>query len=239
MGLSKEFIVKTYKDMVEIRDGKLIGEHVFRRKSRICSAYWQGRYWRCWSEFQAELGFKPNLPNTRTPNEVLLQRYAELALELKKIPTHVELILRHKADPSFPDAATYWHLGRREARLDKLVAYCEGKSELAPVVELIRRDRERAQRVRRRPTRNVQGIVYLSRRGSDYRIARIHASGRRHSVESVLLARRPDTVHAISTDDPEGIEFYWRRRFRLRRQGRNSFRLSDDDLAAFRNRRFQ
>lgn len=237
--MQKETIIKAYRDMVEIHDGKPIGEHVFRQKSRISSGYWQGRYWRCWSEFQAELGFKPNRPNTRIPDEVLLRRYAELALELKKLPTHIDMTMRHKADRSFPTGETFWHLGRREERLTRLAAFCEGKAEFAFVLELLRRHRERAELVRHRPSRNVQGIVYLARQGCDYKIGRIHASGRRHGVESVLLARRPETVHAISTDDPEGIEFYWRRRFRLRRQSRNSFRLSDDDLAAFKNRRFQ
>jgi hypothetical protein len=238
--MRKETIVKAYKDMVSIYNGKVIGEHVFRKYSKISSGYWQGRYWRSWSEFQAELGFKPNVPNTRIPNEVLLRRYAELALELKKIPTHIDLILRRKADRTFPDSSTFWHLGTKEKRLASLAAFCEGKPEFAFVLELIRRYREKKERAReRRPSRNVQGIVYLARQGSGYKLGRIHASGGQHSLESYTLANRADTVHAIDTDDPAGIEFYWRRRFRLRRQGRDSFRLTDQDLNAFRYRRFQ
>lgn len=238
--LSKETISKIYKDMVEINNGQPIGEHVFRRNTGICSIYWQGRHWKSWSEFQRELGFTPKSPNTRIPNEVLLLRYAELALELKRLPKHVDLIVRHRADRSFPDSSTFWHLGSKDQRLALLAEFCEGKPEFEFVLELIRRYGEKKEWARRRrPSRNVQGIVYLERQGPGYRIGRVHASGGLHALESYTLSNRPETIHAIDTDDPAGIERYWRSRFRLRRLGRDSFSLTDQDLNAFKCRSFQ
>jgi hypothetical protein len=237
--LSKEAIIKTYKDMVAIRDGRLVGRGVFLRGSRLPTKYWQGRYWNSWSEFQAECGFTPNRPNTRIPDEIIFRRYVELALELKKLPVSVDLKVKRKADRSFPNHSAFDRLGAGDERLDRVAAYCEGKPEIAPVLELIRRRREKKVWAPTHYSRRETGLVYLTRHGDDYKIGRIDASGGRLPAEFLLLAQRPETVHAIRTDDPAGVERYWRSRFRLRRQARNCFRLSDQDLADFRHRRYQ
>lgn len=46
-------------------------------------------------------------------------------------------------------------------------------------------------------------------------------------------------VHVIATDDPEGIERYWRARFQDKRREGDRYSLSDDDVRAFKMRRLQ
>jgi hypothetical protein len=237
--LSKEFIVTTYKVLVEANDGKLIAHKAFRRLTGISNRRWQGGYWRSWSEFQADCGFTPNTRPVKIPDHVLLQRYAELAMELKKLPSTTDFRIKRNEDRSFPNLMTFERLGRLETRLAKLAAFCEPKPEFAPVVVLLKRRKFRAGLGGKPLPKTICGVVYLTRQGGDFQIGRVRASRRRLLVESALLSQRPELVHMIKTDDPEGIERYWRARFRAKRQGRARFRLTDEDLGVFKRRRFQ
>jgi hypothetical protein len=81
--------------------------------------------------------------------------------------------------------------------------------------------------------------VYLAKHGRDYKIGRSNDVARRRREISLLLPSELEHVHVIETDDPEGIETYWHRRFEKRRSRGEWFRLTPDDVAAFRRRRYQ
>jgi hypothetical protein len=200
--------------------------------------YWRGGYWRSWSAFQADAGYTPNSPTQKIPDEILLQRFAELALERNQIPTQADLVIKRKDDLSFPDQAAFARWGGRDALLAKVAEYCEGKESLSSVLALIQPHVSR-NLDRRLESLGVKGFVYLLRSGKHHKIGRTNAEGRRRRELSIQLPNKPQMVHVIETDDPEGIEAYWHRRFDEKRHGGEWFQLSQEDVRAFKKRRFQ
>lgn len=236
--LSKESIIETYKELVRERKGTPIGEGIFMRETGISKYHWKGGYWRTWSAFQADAGYAPNAPTEKIPDDTLLLRFAELALERNEIPTQADMMLKKKEDPSFPGRLTFNRFGDWATFLGKLEEFCEGKERFTPVVQLLKQDVPRGV-AHRLDKLLVKGFVYLLRSGKYYKLGRTNALGRRVRELAIQLPKKPNTVHVIETDDPEGIEQYWHRRFADKRQEGEWFALSSEDVKAFKRRRFQ
>jgi Meiotically up-regulated gene 113 len=235
---SAESIIETYRTLVNERGGVPIGERIFTRETGFSRYHWMGGFWRSWSAFQEAAGFLPNDPTEKTPDDTVLGRFAQLVLERGALPTEADLTLKRKEDPSFPSKQVFRRWGSREALLSAVSEFCDERPQFAPVLELFKQGNSR--RVDHRlESLHVQGFVYLLRSGKHYKIGRSNATGRRLRELAIQLPQKPDTVHVIETDDPEGIEDYWHRRFAEKRQGGEWFALSVDDVRAFKKRRFQ
>ena len=235
---SKEKIISTYHRLVKEHGGTPFGERVFIRETGFSHHYWKGGYWRSWSAFQTDAGYAPNVPTEKISDEILLQRFAELALERKEIPSEADLMLKKQEDPSFPSKAAFRRWGGREPLRAKVAEYCEGKEHFAPVLDLLTQGISNSLD-HRLDSSLIKGFVYLLRSGKNYKLGRTNAFGRRLRELAIQLPQKPDTVHVIETDDPEGIEQYWHRRFAEKRQGGEWFALSPEDVRAFKKRRFQ
>lgn len=235
---SKESIISAYNDLVQKRGGKPVGEGIFRRETGISSYYWRGGYWRSWSAFQADAGYIPNIPTQKIDDEILLRRFSELALKEGIIPTQADLVLKRKEDSSFPAQLTFRRWGARNIFLAKVAEYCEGKEQFAPVLTLLRHGKS-SSLDQRLDSFRIKGFVYLLRSGKYYKLGRTNAVGRRLHELAIQLPQKPNTVHVIETDDPEGIEQYWHRRFAEKRKGGEWFALTAEDVRAFKKRRFQ
>jgi hypothetical protein len=161
-----------------------------------------------------------------------------LVLAKGRLPTQPDLDLKRKDDPAFPGKLRFGRWGGRDALLSKVAAYCEGKDQFAPVLELLRRGASGSVEQRLEAFR-VKGFVYLLRSGKHYKLGRSNAVGRRLRELAIQLPQKPDAVHVIETDDPEGIEQYWHSRFAEKRHGGEWFALTAEDVRAFKKRRFQ
>ncbi len=235
---SKEDILAAYNDLVAKHGGTVIGAAVFERETGISPHYWRGGYWRSWSAFQEAAGHAPNAPTQKIPDETLLQRFAELAMERAEIPTQPDVKLKRREDPTFPSDDSFRRFGSRDALLAKVAEYCESKERFLPVLHLLKAGLS-ASLDQRLASFAITGFVYLLRSGKNYKLGRSNAVGRRLRELAIQLPQKPDTVHVIETDDPEGIEEYWHRRFADKRQGGEWFILTPEDVRAFKKRRFQ
>ncbi|MCI0422429.1 MAG: GIY-YIG nuclease family protein [Acidobacteria bacterium] len=238
MRQSKESIIKAYRDLIAQNEGKLIGARVFERESGVPKYAWSGGYWRNWAAFQADMGYTPNSPTQRTDNETVLRSFAKLALELGRLPTEPDLDLKRKSDPGFPNKSVFRRWGSRDSLLVKVSEFSKEKPGFDAVAQLLD-DGISASLDQRLTSFHVQGFVYLLRSGKYYKLGRTNAAGRRLRELAIQLPGKPNTVHVIETDDPEGIEQYWHRRFEKKRQGGEWFALNQDDVRAFKKRRFQ
>lgn len=232
-----ESIIETYRKLVNER-GVAIGERVFTRETGLSRYHWMGGFWRSWSAFQEAAGYSPNDPTKKIADEILLRRFAELAVERDAVPIEADLNLKRKEDATFPGKRVFRRWGSRDALLAAVAEYCEGKPEFARVRELLT-DGNSTRLDQHLGSLRVTGFVYLLRSGKHYKLGRTNATGRRLRELAIQLPQKPDTVHVIETDDPEGIEAYWHRRFAEKRQGGEWFALSADDVRAFKKRRFQ
>lgn len=62
------------------------------------------------------------------------------------------------------------------------------------------------------------GYVYLMKSGKYYKLGKTNSVGRREYELGVKLPEEVKTVHFIKTDDPDGIEAYWHKRFEQKRK---------------------
>jgi hypothetical protein len=76
------------------------------------------------------------------------------------------------------------------------------------------------------------------RSGKHYKIGKSGHVGRREYQIGLKLPEPVKTIHSIATDDPDGIETYWHNRFKAKRAEGEWFSLNQDDVKAFKIRRF-
>ena len=78
------------------------------------------------------------------------------------------------------------------------------------------------------------GYVYLMRSGKFHKIGRSKSPEKRGYEVGLQVPDDIKIVHVIKTDDPVGVEAYWHSRFKDKHKKGEFFKLSPEDVRAFR-----
>jgi hypothetical protein len=159
--------------------------------------------------------------------------------DLHRFPVVAEIRMKVRADSSFPNDKTFTRFGSKSQFAAKILDYCQGKPDYEDVSTICSAiAKHSSARVESGEIEVTIGFVYLMKAGRYYKIGRSNSAGRREYELTIQLPEKPNTVHAIRTDDPQGIEAYWHNRFAAKRKNGEWFDLDASDVGAFKRRKF-
>jgi hypothetical protein len=230
-------IIRTAKE----NDGIPLGIDKFASESGIKESDWFPKYWTKWSEAIREAGFNPNKMKSAYDGNVLIEHVISLIRELKKFPTTSDFKFKAYHTNGFPWDRPFRRLGKKPEMAQKILNYCKSNSGYEDVIEICKgvlTSTEKESEVDSEETNLKFGYVYLMKSGRYYKIGRSDFVEKRNYEIGIKLPEELKTIHKIKTDDPNGIEVYWHKRFEDKRKGGEWFDLSSSDVKAFRRRKF-
>lgn len=233
----RELIVQEIRRLA-LERGQAPGQRLFAKETGISEHQWRGRFWARWGDALAEAGFSPNDWNSKLDSNQILACISAEMLKIGRFPTRDELSILRTSNPNIPsDNVIRRHFGRRPEFVAALGKFSKENSEFTDILKFL-------PNIENKPTqpklnKSIDGFVYLIKSGDFYKIGRSDDVERRIKQISVALPQKMQLFHTIRTDDPAGIEHYWHRRFSDRRANGEWFKLTQQDVAAFKRRSFQ
>ncbi|MCV0437288.1 MAG: GIY-YIG nuclease family protein [Hydrogenophaga sp.] len=166
---------------------------------------------------------------------------AKLTRACGRFLTTAELRIARRTNDTVPSHGLFDRMGSKGARIARLRAGCLMHSKWKDVADLLPDQvdsSEAAPQTAAEGSSGTDGYVYMLRPGTHYKLGRTFAVPRRHRQISLDLPEKPDVVHAIATDDSEGIEACGYRRCAAKQTNGEWFTLDAQDVRAFRRRKF-
>lgn len=244
--MEKSEIIATIQALAKSNGGVPVGRTRLLQEAGIT----EGQYSRFGTlgELQAEAGYAPNTLNGAFDEEEILRQLVDLCNLVGDFPTIQKMrAARERYPERFPSHNTFKRLGNtKSAQASAVIAWLSGADNLT-AEQIFALDVCRPLAIEFEKEGEVpdavfaaSGYVYLFRDSTAYKIgSSIDPASRRLTLQTGN-PRAIQLVHQIITDDPEGIERYWHRRFSSRRRiaagGTEWFDLSREDVAAFRAR---
>lgn len=222
-----------------LNGGQAPGQKLFAKETGIAEHQWRGRFLARWGDALTEAGFQPNDWTGRSDANVILSGMIAACRHYGRVPTNSELEMLRRTDPSVPHPKVIQNnFGRRSEMISALAKHIETDMALSDVAAMLPKQHNDA--LQPQPSaKQVEGFVYLIKSGDSYKIGRNDDAERRFKQITIALPDKAELFHTIRTDDPPGIEAYWHRRFADRRANGEWFKLTSQDVAAFKKRRFQ
>ena len=236
--MDKSRILEAIKQIAAENGGNPPGSTALQTRTGIRKSDWYPDIWLRWGDALIEAGFTANKLQTAVSHELLIQKYIDLARELKALPLEGEIRRKSKVDKTFPSHTTFGKFGGKRKLIDAVLRYCKERSGYEDIAALCENHRAMFERVSDSDLLTVKpiatGFVYLMKSGRHYKIGHTNSVGSRERQLAIKIPVPPTNIHSIETDDPPGVEAYWHRRFDAKRGEGEWFDLSPEDVRAFR-----
>lgn len=239
--VDRDEIIRLIKYHAELNAGIPPGKETFECNYRIRESSWSGRYWARWGDALTEAGFEPRaLQGKKLNDNELLSQFADFTLSLGHIPTSPELKMRRYENKEFPNAQVFANrLGKRADLLRRLFMFALDHPQYSAVINIVKPILDKSAvdiEVVSPVVPSTPGQVYLMKSDKHFKIGKTSNLDRRTREIKLVVPGKLDMVHSFETDDPEGIERYWHRRFAHKRVEGEWFLLDASDVAAFKRR---
>ncbi len=236
--MTKQHILQEIKRVALANGGKPPGRLSFYKATSIKEQDWFGKYWPRWNDAIREAGFAPNQMQVGYEEVFLIEKLIGLTREIGHFPVKGELRMKACNEPGFPSDKAFERLGSKNQRVAKVAEYCRQKNGFEDVIRMCeaaspKTKKDEAPEEESESAEKI-GTVYLIKSGKFYKIGKTKSIGRREYDLAIQLAEKPTTMHVIKTDDPDGIEAYWHRRFAAKRKNGEWFDLNASDVKAFK-----
>jgi len=117
--MNRHQIVAEIKRIALDDGGQAPGLRAFSRTTGVRKSDWYPHIWLRWGDALVEAGYAPNLFQTKTSDEALIEKYIELARELGRFPIQGEIRRKAKTDQSFPHHGAFNRFGGKARLLSR------------------------------------------------------------------------------------------------------------------------
>jgi hypothetical protein len=241
--MDRQHILEEIRRTAKKNNGSPLGHVRFEQETGIRYYDWWGKHWGRWGDALREAGFPSNVLQEAFTDDEMLAKLVGLIRELGRFPGNGDLRLKKRNDSTFPNDKVFdSHFGSRARLREAVIEYSHTHGfEDVPALcgPVASRRNEQSVDAETRLT-EVAGFVYLVKHGGrrEYKIGKTNSMGRREYELAIQLPEKLRTIHVIKTDDPEGIEEYWHKRFASKRGNGEWFNLELPDIQAFKRRKF-
>lgn len=238
--MSPEEITNEIQRLAHENGGKPLGERLFLSNAGLTRSNLWSAGFSSYSDALVAAGFSKNQLNPASQPTVVLASLVELVRTIGRFPTKGHIKAARAKDKSFPSYEAFLTVsGGAFSNLPSvLIEHCRANG-ISDIAHLIPQAISRSASERNVTSRSVTGYVYLLKHGQHYKIGRSNDTARRRREISLILPEELKHIHVIETDDPAGIEAYWHRRLASKRLRGEWFALTNEDVAAFKRRRYQ
>lgn len=235
----RDHIISEIQRLAAQSEGQPPGYQAFFSATGITESKWRGKYWARWGDALIEAGFEPNSWTGKSDTNAILSGVIAACRHYGRFPTYAEMSMLRASDSTVPSPKTIQgNLGGRSDVIAALKTYIGDDAQYGDVKAMLPTITQ-SRPAPAKGAKPVDGHVYLIKSGEFYKIGRSDELERRVKEIRIALPDAASLLHSITTDDPPGIEAYWHRRFAERRANGEWFRLTPDDVKAFRRRKFQ